>query len=67
MIDYLKLDTFKLIQWMWKIVNNDNALQILSFRDWALTRNEQMIQLLSQYTWEKKYFDRMEQKERTVT
>jgi len=65
-VDYLKLDSFQLVQNMAKTINKDNASDSISYRDWALGRNEALMKLLSESTQKKEYYDKLQQKKKTV-
>ena len=53
-INYLTLDSYEIVKNMAKVVNNENASQVLSYRDWALQRNEELKKFLSKFVTEKK-------------
>lgn len=65
-IDYLKLDSFELVQNMAKVINKDNASDSISFRDGWLARNTALMNVLAESTKKKEYFDRLSQKKKTV-
>jgi len=65
-VDYLKLDSFELVQNMAKVINKDNASDSITYRDGALWRNEAMMKVLSESTTKKEYFDKLQQKKKTV-
>ncbi len=65
-IDYLRIDSFKLTQWIAQTINKDNASDVIAYKDWALWRNEVLIKLLKESTKEKKYFDKMKQELKKV-
>lgn len=69
-INYIRLDSFKLVQWMWKVLNNQNAVEVLSFRDWCLSRNQQYIELFDSFIKKDKkttFYDRIEWKEKELS
>lgn len=65
-VDYLKLDSFELVQNMAKVINKDNASDSISYRDGALWRNEALMQVLTESTKKKEYYDKLTQKKKTV-
>ena len=65
-IDYLKLDSFELVQNMAKVINNSNASDSIAYRDGALWRNESLMKLLSESTNKKEYYDKLTQKKKNI-
>lgn len=44
LVEYLKLDSYKLVQNLAQVTNSDTAANIIAYRDGALGRNEALIQ-----------------------
>lgn len=65
-IDYLKIDNFELLKHIAWTINNSNSSEVIAYRDGALWRNLHLIKFLTQFIQEKKYYDRMEQKEKVI-
>lgn len=65
-IDYLRLDSFKLIQWIARTINKDNASEVIAYRDGAIGRNEALINLLSEMTQTKEYYDKLKQEKKEI-
>lgn len=53
-IDYLKLDSYEFVKTIWGVITEENAVQSVSYIDWALQRNESLINTLSKYSESKK-------------
>ena len=65
-IDYLKLDSFELVQNMAKVINKDNASDSIAFRDGWLARNTALMNVLHGLSQDKKYYDKMKQTKKEV-
>jgi hypothetical protein len=54
LIDYLNYDKYLLIQWVMKTMNNKNAIDTISYLDWALSRIDWLIVTLGKFLKEHK-------------
>lgn len=54
LIDYLNIDKYKIIQWVMKTLNEDNAVGTINYLDWALSRIDWLIHTLSMYNKKEK-------------
>lgn len=61
LIEYLKLDTYLLVQNLAQVTNKDNVSEVIAYRDGAIGRNNALIERLSKVAWKNnEFFDRME-------
>lgn len=56
--EYLKLDSYELVKNMAKVMNKDNASEVIAHRDGALQRNDNLIKILDKLTVEKTFQDK---------
>ena len=64
--EYLKLDSYELVKNMAKIMNKDNASEVMAHRDGALQRNENLIKILEKLTVEKTFQDKFTGQKKTI-
>ena len=48
-VDYLKLDRYELVANLAKVIDSNNASQIIAYRDWAISRIEVLIAKIGKY------------------
>lgn len=49
-INYMKLDRFELVANLAKVIDSNNASQIIAYRDWAIRTIETLIAKLEKFT-----------------
>jgi len=64
--EYLRLDSYELVKNMAKIMNRDNASEVMAHRDGALQRNESLIRMLDKLSKEKIVHDRIKSEMKVI-
>jgi len=64
--EYLRLDSYELVKNMAKIMNRDNASEVMAHRDGALQRNESLIRMLDKLSKEKTVHDRIKSETKVI-
>lgn len=59
-IEYLKLDSYKLVENLAKVTNSENASNIIAYRDGALGRNQALIERLQKLQKKPAFTNRIE-------
>lgn len=58
-IEWLKIDSYTLVQNIAKTINKANASEVIAFRDWALARNDSLISILNKNKNKNDYKDKI--------
>lgn len=64
--EYLKLDSYELVKNMAKVMNKDNASEVMAHRDGGLQRNDSLIKILDKLTVEKTFQDKFTGEKKTI-
>lgn len=67
LLQYIKIDSYKLVKNLAKVTNSSNASETIAYRDGALGRNEALIQLLSESIKGKSFQNRIKWEEQNTS
>ena len=59
LIKYLRLDIYELVKNLAKVTSSENSMQMIAYRDGAISRTESCIQFLEEFINPKTYVNRM--------
>jgi len=65
-IEYINLDNYELVKNIAWTINDNNAANVIAYRDGSLARNIALRDLLSSCVQSKEYFDRIAQEKKIV-